>query len=259
MAVAITISDTLDVYLLSLLASVPAIYIGLFFLKLIKARGESTKALAASISVGILLASFYDLTKGTAGIGTGVLKSVTDVFNVITFSAVFLGFIALYTYTKTKIVKNNNDCTIDLLILTYAWTIFGIGLHSTGEGIIIGYDFATGVTSLSLAQISSFVLHKIAEGFTIGVLIIYGALKNRHALATGVIAGIPTVIGTAMGYALLPPTLHTYFFAASLGATIFIIIRLIHLITSSRYNGILIGILAGFLFMYFAGVLHQFE
>lgn len=87
--------------MLSFLASVPAIYAGLFLSKLIKPfrKLTSTKTLAASISIGILFASFYDLTKETAGIGTGTLRNVTDVINVIAFSAVLLIFIALYIYT----------------------------------------------------------------------------------------------------------------------------------------------------------------
>ncbi|MGH9876128.1 MAG: hypothetical protein ACRD5H_00690 [Nitrososphaerales archaeon] len=278
----ISISDAADVYLLSFLASVPAIYAGLFLLKLVKptARRESTKALAASIGVGILLASFYDLTKETAGISTGVLRSVEEAFNVITFSAVLLGFIALYAYTKRRDSANNvndNDnpsavvgtsinnlktATTVPLVLTYAWAILGVGLHSMGEGIIMGYDFSTGATSLSPSQISSFVLHKIGEGFTIGVLTMYNhnntTSKNRHLLATGAIAAVPTMAGAAMGYALFPSILSTYLFAAAAGATIFIITIFVTLMASPRYS-VPIGILVGFLFMYFSGVLHQFE
>ncbi|MGH9953507.1 MAG: hypothetical protein ACRD5J_17955, partial [Nitrososphaeraceae archaeon] len=237
------------------------------------------------IGIGILFASFYDLAKGTAGIGAGTLRNVTDVINVITFSAVFAIFITLYAYTtkKNNVNKDNNrhaDITATTanspssatatigtvtipLILIYAWSIFGVGSHSIGEGIIMGYDFATGSTSLSPAQISSFILHKIGEGFTIGVLLIFSLVnKNRHILILGAIAGLPTILGAGAGYALFPPTVATYFFAAAVGATISIIIIFVHVLlttTASRYNILLIGILAGYLFMFLSGVLHQFE
>ena len=274
----IIITDQLYVFLLSFLASIPAIYAGLFLLKLIKPLTESialTRAIVASISIGILFASFYDLTKETAGIGTGVLKSLIDVFSIIVFSAVLLSFIALHSYTnKTSGANNTTNNDVDNptiitstsktipLVLIYAWAILGVGSHSIGEGIIMGYDFSTGATSLSTAQISSFILHKIGEGFTIGVLVTYGLFKNRHLLPMGAFAGVPTIVGAVMGFALFSPTLATYFFASAAGATIFIITRFVYLTTttSSRYsNGMLVGILAGFLFMYFSGVLHQFE
>ncbi|MGH9925371.1 MAG: hypothetical protein ACRD5B_08330, partial [Nitrososphaeraceae archaeon] len=262
---AIIISDSLDVYLLSFLASVPAIYAGLFLSKIIKPIKKSTsyKVLAGSIGIGILFASFYDLAKGTAGLGTGTLRNVTDVLNIITFSAVLAIFIAVYAYTTkiNNVNKNNNRQADDItattgnslssaittvstvtipLILIYVWSIFGVGSHSIGEGIIMGYDFATGSTSLSPAQISSFILHKIGEGFTIGVLLLFSLVnKNRYIFITGAIAGLPTILGAGAGYALFPPSIATYFFAAAVGATISIIIIFVHVLlstTASRYN-----------------------
>lgn len=297
----ITISDALDVYVLSLLPSVPAVYAGLFLLKLIKQpRKESTRALGASIGVGILLSSFYDLIKETAGISTGTLRNLTDVFNVIVLSAVLLSFIGISHASKKRSGDGNNDnnptdtkseastinganklrttMTAIAVPLVYSWAALGVGLHSVGEGIIMGYDFSTSATSMSPAQTSSFVLHKIGEGFTIGVLIMFsrgvgGDSNNNsnntssskrytlHTLAIGAIAAVPTVAGAAMGYALFPSTLSTYFFAASAGATIFIITRLAYLAANIRQHGslVIIGILIGFLFFYFSGILHQFE
>lgn len=72
-------------------------------------------------------------------------------------------------------------------------------------------------------------------------------------------ARMPTMLGVGVDYALLPPTRATCFFAAAVGATVFIITTFAHLLvltTVSRYNILLIGIAVGFLFMNFSGILH---
>lgn len=67
------------------MASVPAIYAGLFLLKIIKPIKKSTlyKVLAGSIGIGILFASFYDLAKGTLyKVCNTVYKESDDTINI---------------------------------------------------------------------------------------------------------------------------------------------------------------------------------
>ena len=257
----IMINDMLDVILLAIIATVPGIYAGLFILKALKIRRESIKILAINIAIGILFAFLYDLLKSTSGISTGSLRTVTDVFNIIVFLVVFLSFTIVYRYINKKHQNNkyNNYYSI-LFYSAYLWAMLGVGLHTIGEGIVIGYDFRTGATSLSLAQVSSFILHKIGEGFTMSIFILCGKLKNIHILLIGAIATFPILVGASMGYSLFSPSIATYFFAGAAGATIFIITKFINMTKdTSLHNRTLIGILAGFLFMYFSGVIHQFE
>lgn len=248
----ISISDPLDVYLFSLLASLPAIYAGIFWFKFIRTKSEHSKDFAIYLAIGILLASLYDLTKETAGLSGSTLRSGTDALNVLAFSIALLGFIGIHAYTKSA-----NNASVPL-ITAYIWAIVGVGLHSVGEGAIMGYDFSTGATSLSGFQISSFALHKAGEGFTIGILLMRGNLTAKHAIPTGLFAGLPTIAGAGLGFLGIPAIFATYFFAAAMGATIFVITKFVRLGWNAKQST-LVGILIGFLYMYFAGVLHQFE
>lgn len=248
----ISISDPLGVYLFSILASLLAIYAGIFWFKFIRSKSEPSKDFAIYLAVGILLASLYDLTKETVGLSGSTLRSPADALNVLAFSIALLGFIGIHAYTKSA-----NNASVPL-VTAYIWAIVGVGLHSVGEGAIIGYDFGTGATSLSGFQISSFTLHKAGEGFTIGMLLMRGNFPTKHAIPTGVLAGLPTIAGAGLGFSGIPAVFATYFFAAAMGATIFVITKFVRLTWNAKQTT-LIGVLIGFLYMYFAGVLHQFE
>lgn len=248
----ISITDPFDIYLFPLLASLPAIYAGIFWFKFIRSKSEASKDLAIYLAIGILLASLYDLTKETAGLSGSTLRSPADAFNVLAFSIALLGFIGIHAYTKSA-----NNASLPLLT-AYIWAILGVGLHSVGEGAIIGYDFSTGATSLSGFQIASFALHKAGEGFTIGILLMRGNFTTKHAIPTGILAGLPILVGAGMGFSGIPAVFATYFFAAAMGATIFVITKFVRL-TGSLKQTTAVGVLIGFLYMYFAGVLHQFE
>lgn len=248
----IIISDPLDVYFFSLLASLPAIYAGIFWFKFIRSKSEASRDFAIYLAIGILLASLYDLTKETAGLSGSTLRSPADAFNVLAFSIALLGFIGINAYTKSV-----NNASVPL-ITAYIWAIVGVGLHSVGEGAIMGYDFSTGATSLSGFQIASFTLHKAGEGFTIGMLLMRGNFATKHAIPTGVLAGLPTLVGVGLGFSGIPAVFATYFFAAAMGAIIFVITKFVRL-TGSVKQTTVIGVLLGFLYMYFSGVLHQFE
>lgn len=255
------INDILDVFILVFIATVPGIFIGLFILKALKVRSASIKIFAINISIGILFASLYDLFKSTSGISTGSLKTASDVYNIVFFLIIFLGFNLMYRHINKKHQNNQNNNYVSTIVYSaYLWALLGVGLHSMGEGIVIGYDFRTGATSLSFAQVSSFVLHKIGEGFTMSIFVVFGKLRNLHIFVIGSISTFPILIGSLMGYSLFSPSIATYFFAGAAGATVFIITKFITMVNNTNlYSKASWGILIGFLFMYLSGVVHQFE
>jgi hypothetical protein len=198
--------------------------------------------------VGILFALFFDLMKETSGIGTSTLASPIDFLNLIALAAGLL--VLLFLSSKAPGTRAN-------LILFYLWAVVGVGFHGLGEGIVIGYDFSTGATLLSLFQGLSYLAHKLGEGFTLGVLLAGNDYGTTQGLIGGFLAGsliLPGILAALLG---LPGTLSTVFFAVGAGATMYVLAKFAALTGKVRY-GTVIALLLGFSYMYFAGVLHQF-
>src|SRR5712691_12661923 len=77
----------------------------------------------------------------------------------------------------------------------------GIGLHNFSEGLAIGQSSARGQLSLAIVLIIGFGLHNATEGFGI-VAPLSGEQDKpswRFLGAMGLIAGLPTFLGTAVG------------------------------------------------------------
>lgn len=225
------------------------IYVGLFLPRLSRWEGGK-KAFLYGVGIGILFVSFFDLAKETAGISTSTLRGPLDVFNVLSLAFGLLAFLVLFSKEWNERISSS--------LLLYLWALLGVGFHGVGEGIVIGYDFLTGATVFSFAQITSFVLHKVGEGITIGILLRERGDGIGHAGLSGLVAGSPAFLGALAGILGMPSYASTFFFAVSAGATIFMATKFASLAggTTSRT---VVGIFVAFLYMYVSGVLHQFE
>lgn len=144
----------------------------------------------------------------------------------------------------------------------------GIGLHSLGEGVEIGsliaYSYAVaGASSNLITAIGglgsgvAYLLHKLLEGFVIGVFAAAVKIRLGRNFVLGLIAGIPTLIGLAV--ALMVPVDSTVFFAAGAAAVIYIEYKLIpNLTRGDRAVLYLAFFLLGFYLMYLAGLFHSY-
>lgn len=244
----LNLANPLVAGLFSLMAGVVPVLIGVLVIRLLKGWESNRRLPLSGLAIGVLFASFFDLLKGTSGLSSSTLKGVIDSLNVSLFS---IALVVFYLFHRAF----GNERAIGL---AYLWAVLGIGFHSVGEGIVIGYDFATGFTILSIPQVLSFTLHKLAEGITVGVVLYSSKVTLIHAVATSVVAGMPVALGTVLGLFGLPGGTSTIFFAAASGATVYAAVNLFNL-DGGRRSGFALGMLAGFLYMYFAGVLHQFE
>ena len=124
-------------------------------------------------------------------------------------------------------------------MLTYGTALLvalGIGFHSLGEGVEIGsliaYSYAVaGASSNLIIAIGglgsgvAYLMHKLLEGFVIGVFAAAVKARLGRNLVLGLLAGIPTMIGLTV--ALMVPVDSTVFFAAGAAAVIYIEYKLI--------------------------------
>jgi zinc transporter, ZIP family len=139
----------------------------------------------------------------------------------------------------------------------------GIGLHNFGEGLAIGAAVLLGEVALSTFLILGFALHNTTEGLAI----VAPMAKTRRIpiaklLIMGLIAGVPTIIGTWLGGFLYSPIATIIFLSIGAGA----IFQVVYGIGSWMYhtNGsrglltnasIIAGFATGMLIMYLTGLL----
>jgi ZIP family zinc transporter len=98
-----------------------------------------------------------------------------------------------------------------------------IGLHNFAEGLAIGVSAGTGEIALATVLVIGFALHNATEGFAI-VGPLGGAKPSWGWLGlAGLIAGLPVVIGAAIGYGVDSEPLEIAFFGLAGGAILFVI------------------------------------
>jgi hypothetical protein len=209
-------------------------------------RHQRTAVLSVGFAGGALMGLLFDLLKSTSGLGTGTLNSLLDLLNL-------LGL--LVGATAAALLCRRPDLPTGLTS-AYSWALIAVGAHSVGEGIVIGYDVATGETVISLFQASSFALHKVAEGFAIGV-VFSNAGALRLGLLTSVLVSLAVPLGAVSALTGLPPGFSTIWFATASGAIIWSIPTVFSLKGSADLRNRLGGLLIGFVFVYLAGTLHQ--
>jgi zinc transporter, ZIP family len=103
-------------------------------------------------------------------------------------------------------------------------TIAGaVGVHNFAEGLAIGVSARAGAVSLATVLIIGFALHNATEGF--GIVGPLGGVKPSWSWLglAGVIAGLPTFLGTLVGWSVTSHPLELAFYAAAGGAIIYVI------------------------------------
>jgi len=95
----------------------------------------------------------------------------------------------------------------------------GIGLHNLGEGLAIGAAVLLGEVALSTFLIVGFTLHNTTEGLAIvAPMAKSGKVMIRRLVVLGLIAGVPTIIGTWIGGFLYSPIAAIIFLSIGAGA-----------------------------------------
>ncbi|MDF0681223.1 MAG: ZIP family metal transporter [Candidatus Nitrosocosmicus sp.] len=111
---------------------------------------------------------------------------------------------------KREIIK---PLTLSLMVA------IGIGLHNFGEGLAIGAAVLLGEIALSTFLIIGFTIHNTTEGLAIvAPLAKTGRLMIRRLVAMGLIAGIPTILGTWIGGFVYSPLASIIFLSIGAGA-----------------------------------------
>jgi|GEM_PF-743125 hypothetical protein len=230
----------LDLITGSVLASTIPLIIGILVSSKIKGKN-----LFIGFIIGALFFLFFDLLKQTSGISEARINNIIEVANYLGF---MIGISVFFPLIFSKEVKTN-------LYIVYVWALLGVGFHSFGEGSIIAYDFLTGETVITLTQVISYSLHKFAEGLAIGILLYETSKEIRDVVISFLLSSTPFIVGLISSLYYPTSELSTIFFSIAAGSTVFL---LSYLLTRNKINDkLLLGIMIGLSFIFFAGVLHS--
>lgn len=191
-----------------------------------------------------------------AGVAAGLLLYLfIDFFGLTGNLGMSLGNLALQGALLTIFVGAILLCARLEVVGSFAaaslWAA-GIGLHALGEGIIMGYNLHQGWGMvLAPLPLLSFFGHKVAEGFTLGLL---PGGRPWVLLALG---ALPAVLGTGLGFLGLPGLVSNFAYAGGAGAVAWVVLLFLRSTGNDHWRRAL-GLATGFAIMYLVGVLHEF-
>ncbi len=136
----------------------------------------------------------------------------------------------------------------------------GIGLHNLGEGLAIGAAYSLGEAALGTFLIIGFMLHNTTEGLGIVAPIARDRPRLRTLVGLGLLAGVPTVLGSWIGGLAYSPLYATLFLAVGAGAIAQVVMALYKVIaretSGAVWNPLTAGgVVTGMLVMYATGLL----
>jgi ZIP family zinc transporter len=141
----------------------------------------------------------------------------------------------------------------------------GIGLHNFGEGLAIGASVVLGQIALSTFLIVGFMLHNTTEGFAIVAPLAKTRVRRMvgKMIIMGLIAGVPTIIGTWIGGFIYSPDAAIIFLSIGAGAIFQVVFLIYQGMARAQDDGgkimsdasIIAGFAAGMLIMYITGLM----
>lgn len=141
----------------------------------------------------------------------------------------------------------------------------GIGLHNFGEGLAIGASVVLGQIALSTFLIVGFMLHNTTEGFAIVAPLAKTRVRRMvgKMIIMGLIAGVPTIIGTWIGGFIYSPVAAIIFLSIGAGAIFQVVFLIYQGMARAQDDGgkimsdasIIAGFAAGMLIMYVTGLM----
>ena len=243
--------------LLGIYAGVIPVFLGLLWYPFLRDLGSKWLSFFLSLTVGLL--AFLALDTLEEALETA--QAVPGAFQGVALVSIgVLSTLLCLAHLSRRKASRGDKTSAEGRYWTALMIALGIGLHNLGEGLAIGASYATGEIALGTFLVVGFTLHNITEGLGIVAPI----AKDRPSLVRlarlGLLAGLPTVLGTWIGGFSYSPIWATLFLAVGTGAILQVIYELLLLFSRREDPGLLSGYnLSGFLMglgiMYGTGLL----
>lgn len=244
------------------------VFLGLPVARL-RVLSRSVQGLLNAVATGILVFLLWDVITnadapvqealGRAGVGAG---AALDLFAIVGVFAAGMGIGLLAIVYLNRWLAGGDRAAARLsrfggVLAPERWLAMtiavGLGMHNFSEGLAIGQAAATGAVSFAAVLIVGFAVHNATEGFGIAAPIMSGPSRMSWSfmLVAGAIAGLPTMLGTIVGYHVVNPYVYVLALALAAGTLLYVISEMLHV--GRKLNtpavlgwGLLIGFLAGY-------------
>lgn len=236
--------------LLGLYAGIVPVLVGLLWYPFLRRIDRKWLHFYLSLTVGLLLFLLVDALEHTFEASAMVAEGFQGV-GLIAVGVVgaLLGLRALSQLGRRADGGRPSGLTVAYLIA------IGIGLHNLGEGLAIGAAYALGEIALGSFLVIGFALHNTTEGLAIVAPVADERPPLWHLGLMGMVAGLPTVVGTWVGGLAYSPIAATFFLALGAGAIAQVIVEVGRLVERSWSRGLFTplnatGLVLGLLLMY---------
>jgi ZIP family zinc transporter len=228
------------------------VFLGLLWLPFLSGVGPRWVDFFLSFTVGLLLFLGVDAVEGALDLSGRVASAFQGVGLIV------LGVVGTPLVIHTANIMGRRDSELTPVGLSTLIAI-AIGLHNLGEGLAIGSSYAIGEVALGTSLVFGFLLHNTTEGLGI----VAPLARSRPSLAKlatlGLIAGVPTILGTWIGGFSYSPTASVLFLAIGAGAIVQVIVVVGKSMGSHGRGGLMTplntaGLVGGLLVMYATGL-----
>ena len=248
----VTRSYVVTFALLGVYVGVIPIFLGLLWLPFLAGVNPRWVDFFLSFTVGLLLFIGVDALEGALDL----IGRVASAFQGV--GLIVLGVVGTPLVIHAATRMGRSDSVITPLGLSTLIAI-GIGLHNLGEGLAIGSSYAIGEVALGTSLVFGFLLHNTTEGLGIVAPLARARPSLAKLAALGLIAGVPTIVGTWIGGFSYSPTASVLFLAIGAGAIVQVIVVLGRSMGSHGREGLkgplnATGLVVGLIVMYATGV-----
>ena len=196
------------------------------------------------VANGVLVYLFFDLMH-EATEQTGA-RDVTSW--VVFLGSLGVSFVGLVALESSQVFGGRSGSR--MLSLPYMIAV-GMGLHNLGEGLAIGASYASGEYTLSALLVAGFGLHNGTEGFGIVGAAGKTPMSWRDVFLLGLIAGLPTCVGTFLSGQGVSSYFSICFYALAAGSLLYVVLSLtVMSYTATRRVQVAAGMFAGISLMY---------
>ena len=244
--------------LLGVYVGVVPVFLGLLWFPLMRRLGRRAMDFFLALTAGLLIFLGMDAVVEAVELAGRVPGPFRG------FSLIGLGMLgafgALVVVSKRSVSATSGKPEADRRLALAYLIALGIGLHNLGEGLAIGAAYALGELALGAFLVIGFALHNTTEGFGIVAPLARQGAPLRYLLALGLIAGLPTIVGTWLGGFVYSDIWATLFLAIGAGAIFQVVYEIARLpgkegpawlLAPASFAGLMLGLLT----MYATGLL----
>ena len=248
--------------LLGIYVGVIPVLLGLLWLPFLRMLRERWYSFLLALTVGLLIFLGFDALSESFELIGAIPQAYNGIgILLIGFSLSVLVLSAVsYKSEHHRQVKGEH---FQALIFGYLIAL-GIGLHNMGEGLAIGSAYALGEVALGSLLVIGFMIHNVTEGVAIIAPLtrVHKHVPNYifHLVMMGLLAGVPTILGSIIGGFAYSPALAIFFLAVGAGAIFDVAYDIMHYMAKGTWKSLftvtnVLGFLAGLLVIYLTGFL----